>query len=638
MNATERITLLMEECRKAQYPDTLINALAAYLAGEESLTRVQEEWAALPLKDPSFPESFGILSKTDTDELDKLDRRCLDICIATNHLETILENLPTEPLIKPLFHYLQKQHKELPPEVLDFLIGCYDWMSNDKPTPEGLLLLCYLPEHFPAMLPLMKQHNWNNEYDEFLHLLAWAQPPFADLAWQTVQQVPQGFLGDCVAPLLKADAARFREWARQVASPNGPGDETDQVDALLALFEHDFANNTDLAVAIADGMRTFSNRWDTRRARQSAITAVYRSDPAKYRYLLDAAIVEKDYYLYYMALNLLENADLELARPILRHAVEAGAVPAAVSAAKRLLAAESNGRQEYALSLLTHRSKQVRDVAIEWLLPQGKTLIDQVSPLLADKSAYARLAAVEVLVRVGGEYARALLAAQREVEKATSVLQAIVDAIGLAEPPADLAPSTAIAALLAEAAKDGKKSPLRWYAAEEPTGLRWVNGEAAPASVVYYLLTCQARMRQMQLEMNVRRVLQWLDVRTTGELALTLFTGWAKQGGNARETWCLPLVAALGDDRLVQLLRRQIDTLRKRSRRRTLGPKAVQTLALIGSDLALTEVSDLARHAQIVAVQQAAREAFAEAAQRQGLAPEELADRIAPRLGLNENG
>ncbi len=637
MDVTERINLLIGHCREAQYPEALLTALSAYLSGEGSLAQVQQEWRALPLQNRALPPSFSVLSGDHVDSLDELDRRRLDICIATNHLEEILESLGDDAPIETLFHHLQKQPGQQQ-KILEYLIGCYDWMRDDKPTPMGRLLLCYLPQQFLAMLPLMQQKRWDSEYEEFLELLVSAQPPYADLAWQTIQQVPQGNLGDCVAPLLKADVARFRDWARQLASPSGPGDESDQIGALLALFDHDFANNIDLAVAIASGKRTFSNRWNSRRAQQSALTAVYRSNPNRYLPLVGEAVVSKEYHLYDTALDLLEESDPEQARPVLQHAAAAGAAPAAVRATKRLLASEWAGRQDYALSLLAHRFKQVRDVAIEWLLPQGETLIDHITPLLADKSAYTRLAAVEILARLGGERAHALLCQHRDLEKSVSVKQAIVDAIGLPEPPADLDPSIAIADLLKEAASGGKKSPLRWFAAEEPTDLRWVNGAPVPPSVVNYLLTCQARMHQMQLEMNVRRILQWLDRRTTGTLALTLFTDWAKQGSNARESWLLPLIATLGDDRLVQFLRKQIDALGRKSRRRALGAKAVQTLALIGTDLAFTEVSDLARHAKTWQIQQAARAAFAEAASRHNLSQEELADRIAPRLGFNEQG
>lgn len=205
--------------------------------------------------------------------LHEIDQCCLDICLATNNLEMILESLPEEAPIEALYaHFCKHQEQQT---VLEYLIGCYDWMSNEKPTPLGRLLLCYLPEYFSAMPPLMQQNSWDSEYKEFLELLLSAQPPFVDLAWQTVQQVAQGDLGRCVAPLLKADPDRFRDWARQVAGPNGPGDESDQVAALRALFDEDFANNVDLALAIASGARTFSNRRNTRRARP--FTPMYRS-------------------------------------------------------------------------------------------------------------------------------------------------------------------------------------------------------------------------------------------------------------------------------------------------------------------------------------------------------------------------
>jgi hypothetical protein len=639
MDMTERINLVIGHCREAEYPEPLIEVFSSYLATGESLAQVQQTWlAAQPLKN-DLPPSFSTLFSNQETIFDELDQRRLDICLATNNLEMLLENLSDESPIEPLFHYLQQHGQQQ--AVLEYLMACYDWMSNDKPTSLGRLLLYYLPDHFPAMLPLMKQNNWDNEYEEFLNLLADVQPsPFGDLAWQTVQQIPQGYLGDSVAPLLKIDLNRFRAWAQQVASPNGPGDESDQVDALRALFDNDFANNLNLAVDIASGKRVFGNRWNTRRARQSAIETLFLHDPAQYLYLVDEAVASKEYALSRAALGLLEKVDQEQARPVLQRAVRVGMVYTAVQAARQLLEQEWEGRQAYALSLLAHKSKQVRDIAIEWLLPQGEALIQQVSPLLGDKSAYARLAAVEVVVKLhlGEERTRALLAGPLETEKAVSVKQAIVDAIGLPEPPADTNPAEAIAVLLGEAAVGGKKSPLCWFQAEEPTGVRWVNGETVPPAMIHFLLTSQARMRQMQLEMNARRVLFWLDRQTTGELALTLFTGWAKQGGNARESWCLPLIAALGDDRLIQLLRKQIDTLSRKSKRRQMSLKAVQTLALIGSDLALTEVSDLAMHAKNDQIQQAAREGFAEAAQRQGLSQEDLADRIAPRLGFDTQG
>ena len=99
-------------------------------------------------------------------------------------------------------------------------------------------------------------------------------------------------------------------------------------------------------------------------------------------------------------------------------------------------------------------------------------------PLLKSVSAATRLAAVQILSRAGGEHIQGLLAEQFKREKAVTVKQAIVDAIGLPELPGDVPLASQIASISAEAAKASKTS-LRWLNSEEAFGLRWVTGEAA---------------------------------------------------------------------------------------------------------------------------------------------------------------
>ena len=124
MDATERINMLIGHCREAQYPEALLNALSAYLSGDGSLEQVQQEWQAHPLQDPAFPPSFAYLAPTDAEALDELSQRCLDFCIATNHLETILEGLNAETPMKPLFGYLQKQPAQQQ-KIIEYLIVLY---------------------------------------------------------------------------------------------------------------------------------------------------------------------------------------------------------------------------------------------------------------------------------------------------------------------------------------------------------------------------------------------------------------------------------------------------------------------------------------------------------------------------------
>ncbi len=225
MDVTERIALLVGHCREALYPETLINALAAYLSGRGTLAQVQQEWQAMPLNNPAFPPSFGVLSQTTDDELDELSQRCLDICIATGNLETLLEDLSEETPIKPLFRYLQKQPAQQQ-AVLEYLIGCYDWMRGPIPTPEGRLLLCYLPEQFPAMLPLMQQNKWDREYSEFLELLAIELDEETRSAWLqhlTDYEITPPF-PQLNRPIITLDeAARQSIWWKQYKGYRVPG-------------------------------------------------------------------------------------------------------------------------------------------------------------------------------------------------------------------------------------------------------------------------------------------------------------------------------------------------------------------------------------------------------------------------------
>ncbi|HEY7122779.1 MAG TPA: DUF4132 domain-containing protein [Ktedonobacterales bacterium] len=636
LDASELLEKLASHCRQANYPAPLVDAIHSYLAGAGSLAEVEQQWQTFnsPQQQIVVP-SLCSLSLSEGGQLHEFDRRRLDITLATGNSESMLDGLTLQAPFDDLYRYLSEQ-AAAQQQALNYLLASYDWMRDEQPTPLGHLLLRFLPEHFQAMLPLMPQLSWDAEYAEFLSLLLWAQPPFVDLVWQTLQQVPQGNLGDCADPLMKADPERFREWTRKIASSNGPGDEDDQATALQALFEHDIANHLEVAEAAAVGQRTFTSKWRTRQVRQAALEALWRFDSVKYLALVEEAVLGNEWHLADSAMDLFEAADFEMVRPSLERCAAKALPQMAYRAAKRLLENEWAGREDYALGLLSHRSKQVRDLAVEWLASQGAALLDRVIPLLKSASAATRLAAVQILTKAGGEHTQALLAEQFKREKAVTVKQAIVDAIGLPELPGDVPLASQIASISAAASK-ASKTTLRWLNREETFGLRWVTGEAVPFPVVRYLLICQARMKQAQLEMNARHILALLDAQTTGAGGMALFTSWLKRGTNAKESWLLPLCGALAGDQLIQPMRREIERWGKKTRG-ALAAKAVQAMAMIGSDLALTEVSDLAQNSKVGRVKTAARETMAAVAARLGVSREELDDRIAPRLGFDERG
>jgi hypothetical protein len=637
LDAAELREKIALHCRQANYPEPLTDAIHRYLAGTGALAEVEQLWQAFTTQQHQvFVPSLCSLSLSEAGQLHEFDRRRLDITIVTSNTDSLIEGLTQQAPFDDLYRYLQEK-PAAQQKVLDYLMPSYNLMEDAQPTPMGHLLLRFLPEHFPAMLPMMKQHNWDYEYEEFLQLLVWVQPPHLDLAWQTAQQAPQGHMGDCAAVLLKADPERFREWTRTLASANGPGDDSDQTAALQAVLEYDIAHHLEIAEVMAAGNYTFANKGQEGQLRKAALEALWRYDAAKYLAPIEAAALGKGWPLPHTALGLLETASFETTRLCMLRCVDSGLPQIAQRAAKRLLENEWAGRDDYALALLSHRSKQVRDLAGEWLTSQGAAMLDRVIPLLKSNNAATRWAVVQVVIKAGGARTAALLAEHFKHEKSVTIKQTIVDVIGLPEVLAEVPLASQIADITTEAAKAGKVSTLRWVNIEDSFGLRWVTGEAVSNPVLHYLLVCQARMKQVQVEMNARRVLGLLDAQTTGRAGLALFTGWVKQGANIRQSWLLPLCGALAGDQLIQPLLREIDRWGRKTRG-ALAVKAAQALALIGSDLALSEVSDLAQHSKAGRVKAAAREAFAAAASRLGISQEDLADRIAPRFGLNERG
>ena len=644
MSVSERIAAIAEACRKDRYPEPLIAALSHYLAGNLPLARVQQAWQAAQGTGYFNPYAvFTTVAQAAGRHLDDIDRRMLDLDIAIRMLYRpyglfcFAAYAPHGPIEQVRDYLLSRGLPER-----DVLAGLAypagGYLDRGTPTALGQLVLSYIPQYFNDMLQAILQRGWRIEY--FVTLLLSVRPPFIAEAWQTAQQAPGQSQGACARLLLQADPERFTEWVRQVAGPANPDDRSRQ-EALEALLAHDPGRHLDLAVAAAQTPSSASTYWYAG-LHIAGLTAAYQTDPETYWPLLETAAVSPNEGYAAHAVSLLAEAEFERARPVLQECVARGPVSAALAAIKVLLAREWPGRDEYALSLLAHRSKQVRDLVSERLVQYGHAAIRAVAPFLEHRSADARLAAVQVLGRIGGERTRALLAARLDQEKAQKVRQAILDLVGTPETaaPAATAAGSPIEAIVAEAEatlRRAGKPPLAWFDPAAAPGLRWTTGAPVPAPVVSYLLHRQSRLKEPGLDDGLRPALAQIERASAAEFTQALWQGWLGQGAGTKEAWLLPLVGALGDDRLVLPMRRQIDEWSKGARG-ALAARVVQALGLLDSDVALAEVDDIHTRISHKQVNDAARSALIEAARRRGITREELADQIVPDLGFDERG
>ncbi|MDQ0044483.1 WGR and DUF4132 domain-containing protein [Variovorax boronicumulans] len=127
------------------------------------------------------------------------------------------------------------------------------------------------------------------------------------------------------------------------------------------------------------------------------------------------------------------------------------------------------------------------------------------------------------------------------------------------------------------------------------------------------------------------------DAGSLAEFGWDAFTAWLEAGGPSKEGWALTMLGQFGND----------DTARKLTPfiRAWPGEAAharavtgLDVLATIGSDVALMLLNGIAQKVKFKGLQDKAREKIDAIAEARGLSTEELEDRLAPDLGLDEQG
>lgn len=305
----------------------------------------------------------------------------------------------------------------------------------------------------------------------------------------------------------------------------------------------------------------------------------------------------------------------------------------------RLLAAHDlTGLQEHAWKLLDHKSKPVRSAAARTLGGLGDAAVKRAADLAAAKKATTRSAAVTLLATAGTPAATAALEARVDAEEDDEVrdqillaLEQVWDQQGkkLSRPEIDARVERAqakLAAPLPAWLNEQKLPPLKFAGKQ---------GETLSPQHVRYLIYRQSRAKEMRADVEAKPLYALLDRESSGDFGLFILQSFFGSKMEAEDRWALALAGLTGDDRCVTAIQQQI---RKwvDSNRGKLAEYAAQALALIGSDVALCAVDSLSirYRSKQKNIGKAAGEAFADAAERLGVTPDELGDRVVPWLGF----
>jgi predicted DNA-binding WGR domain protein len=117
----------------------------------------------------------------------------------------------------------------------------------------------------------------------------------------------------------------------------------------------------------------------------------------------------------------------------------------------------------------------------------------------------------------------------------------------------------------------------------------------------------------------------------------SLFNQWLSAGAPSPSSWALTMLGLLGNDDVARSLSSYIFTWPGEGGH-SKAVSGLDVLARIGTDVSLMYLNRIAERAQFAGLKKTARERIDQIAEDRGLTPEELADRLVPDLGLDENG
>lgn len=285
--------------------------------------------------------------------------------------------------------------------------------------------------------------------------------------------------------------------------------------------------------------------------------------------------------------------------------------------------------------LLGNKSKPVRETAARALGEIGEIDLDRVAKLLVDKKSDNRESAVNILAQQKTDAAIKLLEKRLDDEENDDIRDKMLGALESAwEAKGKKITMKTIRERMERAEAKLEKFAVQWLDWKKLPELR-AEKKKLDDKTVRYLLYRQSRCKKMRADVEAKPLLAMVDRKTSGDFALFVLNAFLASKMDAADRWTLALAGLLGDDRIVPILSKQIQTWAD-SARGKMSEYTVQALSLLGTETALTVVNSMTirYRTKYKNIGTAASNAFELVAERRGISADELGDRVVPMLGF----
>jgi len=163
------------------------------------------------------------------------------------------------------------------------------------------------------------------------------------------------------------------------------------------------------------------------------------------------------------------------------------------------------------------------------------------------------------------------------------------------------------------------------------------DGAALPDSAIQNLLLALHESTIEKPHAMVISAKKECDPKSLGEFAFALFEAWLAASGSSKEGWAFTALGHLGDDEAARRLAPLIRAWPGESQHAR-AVTGLSVLGAIGTDVSLMHLHGIAQKVKFKGLQEKAKLKMDEMAKARGLTADELADRLVPDLGLDQNG
>ncbi|MCR5718050.1 MAG: DUF4132 domain-containing protein [Oscillospiraceae bacterium] len=278
--------------------------------------------------------------------------------------------------------------------------------------------------------------------------------------------------------------------------------------------------------------------------------------------------------------------------------------------------------------------KTVRESVTQKLPAPGGDYDDEYRKLLTSKKMTVREVAVTVLEKTFPDSLRADVQAAFEKEKNEKLKARF--AVLLGEAPPETPENVISGDLVTELTKGSKSRKVDFLFGQPFAPVRRADGEPAEEKMLKALAVAYAEQNPVGRSQNADAIAAMLNTTDLEIFAQECFRRWSDLGAPAKTKWVLYLTAVHGGLEAITGLQRYIKEWSENSRG-AIAADAAKALALNGSSPALMAVDAMARKFKNKQVRSASAAALQSAADELGITREELADRIVPDLGFDEN-